>query len=452
MRTMMILTNARAVLATTLIVLAATGTARGAATIQEKDDPLTAIVGARLITAAGRTIEDGVLVFGRGKIVAVGDRKTVKVPDGARVIDAGAKTITPGFVDTHSHIGQPEGGDSSSPIQPGCRVLDSIDVADPSIKRALAGGVTTVNVMPGSGHLLSGQTLYLKLRGGRSIDDFLIKTADGLIAGGIKMANGTNSRREPPFPGSRAKSAALVREQYVKAQAYREKIARAAGDPEKMPERNLELEALVEILDKKRIVHHHTHRADDIVTVLRLQKEFGFKVCLHHVSEAWKVAPEIAAAKAPCSVILIDSPGGKLEARDLSLETCAILEKAGVKVSIHTDDPITDSRLFNRSAAMAVRGGMSRDGAIAALTIAGAEMLELSGSVGSLEPGKDADFVIWSGDPLSLYARVLETWVEGKKVFDRANPADRLFAEGGPGAGSTRLHLDCCFPEAEDER
>lgn len=451
MRTMTLQKNLRRTTTAIVVLLLAAATTRGAAVPQSGDVPI-AIVGARIITAAGPTIDDGVLVVEKTKIVAVGDRKSVKIPDGARVIDATGKTITPGFVDTHSHIGRPEGGDSSSPIQPGCRVLDSIDVADPSIKRALAGGVTTVNVMPGSGHLLSGQTLYLKLRGGRSIDDFLIKTADGRIAGGIKMANGTNSRRDPPFPGSRAKSAALVREQYVKAEAYRAKIARAAGDPEKMPERNLELEALVEVLEKKRVVHHHTHRADDILTVLRLQKEFGFKVVLHHVSEAWKVASEIAAAKAPCSVILIDSPGGKLEARDLSFETCAILEKAGAKVSVHTDDPITDSRLFNRSAAFAVRGGMSRDGAIAALTIAGAEMLELADSVGSIAPGKDADFLFWSGDPLSLYAHVIETWVEGKKVFDRTNPADRLFAEGGVGAGSSRVHLDCCFPEGDEER
>ena len=163
--------------------------------------------------------------------------------------------------------------------------------------------------MPGSGHLLSGQTLYLKLRDGNTIDDLLIHLDDDRIAGGMKMANGTNSRGAPPFPGTRAKSAALVREQYLKAQAYKKKIEKAGGDPEKMPERDLNLEALVEVLDGKRIVHHHTHRHDDILTVLRLQQEFGFKVVLHHVSEGWKVADEIAKAGVPCSIIVIDSPG-----------------------------------------------------------------------------------------------------------------------------------------------
>jgi len=256
----------------------------------------------------------------------------------------------PGLVDTHSHIGSPEGGDNSAPVHPDVRVLDSINVRDARFQKAQAGGITTVNVMPGSGHLMSGQTAYLKLRSGHTIDDLTIRTADGRIAGGMKMANGTNSRRDPPFPGTRAKSAALVREQFVKAQAYRDKLARAGDDPEKRPDRDLEMEALVEVLDGRRMVHHHTHRHDDILTVLRLQEEFGFRVVLQHVSEGWKVAEEIAAAGVPASIIVIDSPGGKLEARDVAFKTGGILERAGVLVGFHTDDWITDSRFFLRSA------------------------------------------------------------------------------------------------------
>lgn len=405
--------------------------------------------GAKILTMAGEPIEDGILAIDNGKIVAIGPASTTIAPTDARQVDAKGKIIIPGFVDTHSHVGGPAGGDSSAPIQPDCRVMDSIDVRDPSIARARAGGITTVNVMPGSGHLLSGQTLYLKLREANTIDDLFIRLADGSVAGGIKMANGTNSRGNPPFPGTRAKSAALVREQYIKAIAYRDKLQKAKGDPEKTPERDLNLEALVEVLDGKRVVHHHTHRHDDILTVLRLQKEFGFKVVLHHLSEGGKVAQEIADAKIPCSVIVIDSPGGKLEAKDLSFDTCAVLERAGARVAIHTDDYITDSRLFNRSAALAVRGGMSRNGALAALTIEGAKMLELDKRVGSLEVGKDADFTIWSGDPLSVYSQLLETWVDGKLVFDRTRTKDRLIAEGGYGAGQSRLELGCCAPSEE---
>jgi imidazolonepropionase-like amidohydrolase len=191
-------------------------------------------------------------------------------------------------------------------------------------------------------------------------------------------------------------------------------------------------------------VHHHTHRADDIMTVLRLQKEFGFRVVLHHVSEAWKVADEIAAAKVPCSVIVIDSPGGKLEAAEMSWGTGGVLEKAGVKVAFHTDDWITDSRLFLRSAALAVRAGMTRAGALRALTLSGAEMLDLGERVGSLEAGKDADFIILSGDPLSVYTHVEQTWVEGVKVFDRSVADDHLHAVGGYGAGNDQRPYMCC--------
>lgn len=258
------------------------------------------------------------------------------------------------------------------------------------------------------------------------------------------MANGTNSRRAPPFPGSRAKSAALVRQQFIKALEYRDKLRKANGDPEKMPARDLGLEALIDVLDGKRIVHHHTHRHDDILTVLRLQREFGFRVVLHHVSDAWMVAGEIAKAGVGSSLILIDSPGGKLEAKDNRFISGAALEKVGAPVAFHTDDGITDSRLFLRMAALAVRAGMSRQKALEAVTIAAARMLDLDGRVGSLEPGKDADFILLSGDPLSAYTKVLETWVEGVKVFDRTDARDRLYAEGGYGAGQDRatVYLD----------
>ncbi|HSU25235.1 MAG TPA: amidohydrolase family protein, partial [Pyrinomonadaceae bacterium] len=168
------------------------------------------------------------------------------------------------------------------------------------------------------------------------------------------------------------------------------------------------------------------------------------RVVLHHVSEGWKVADEIAKAKVPTSIILIDSPGGKLETMDIRFETPAILDKAGVLVGFHTDDYITDSRMFMREAAIAVRGGLSREKALYGLTMANAIILDLQDRVGSLEPGKDADFILLSGDPLSVYTHVLQTWVEGKKVFDRTDPKDYLVAVGGNGATTDRIiHIDC---------
>lgn len=406
-----------------------------------------AFLNARIIPIVGQPIEQGVLLVQNGKITAVGDARTVRLGSDVQIVDLKGKVIMPGLVDTHSHAGEGSGADGSSPIQPDVRLLDGLNPRASSLQRAQAGGITTVNVMPGSGHLNSGQTLYIKLRdGANKVDDLLIYLADGRYAGGIKFANGTNSLRAGGgnFPGTRAKSAALIREQFTKAQEYKAKIAKAGNDKSKLPPRDLAMEALVDALDGKRIVHFHTHRQDDILTVLRLQKEFGFKVVLQHVSEAWKVADEIAKAKVPSSIIMIDAPGGKLETMDVSYTNGVALEKAGALVGFHTDDSITDSRWFLRSAGLAVRAGMSRDKALYGMTLAGAVMLEMQDRVGSLEAGKDADFIVLSGDPLSVYTHVEQTWVEGKNVFNRANPADYLIAVGGYGATNDKiLHLDC---------
>jgi imidazolonepropionase-like amidohydrolase len=388
-----------------------------------------AFVGATVYPISSPPVENGLLVVHEGLVRYAGPMDEGQIPSGAVRHDVSGRVILPGLVDTHSHIAEVAAGDGSGPIHPDVRTLDAVNVRSSSIERARAGGITTVNTMSGSGHLMSGQTTYLKLRDGRVVDDLLF-CDDVLtgVCGGMKMANGTNSIREAGgFPGTRAKSAALVRELFVEAQAF------CAEDADER-DRDLRLEPVCEILDGRRTVHFHTHRHDDILTTLRLKEEFGFDLVLHHVSEGWKVADEIAAAGVPASIIVIDSPGGKLEAMDLLLFTGKVMDEAGVDVSIHTDDLITDSRIFLRSAALAVRAGMDRTAALEALTLAGARQLRLADRVGSLEPGKDADFILLSGDPLSTYTHVLETWVEGEKLFDRSNPDDRLIATGGYGA------------------
>lgn len=411
-----------------------------------------AFVGAKVIPIEGEEIPHGTVVIAGKKIIAVGAHGDVDIPDAAEQIDCKGRVIMPGLICTHSHIGGPGAADGSSPVQPGVRVLDSINVRDSGFKRALAGGLTTLNIMPGSGHLTSGQTIYVKLRfqdnGPSCIEDILIRDDQANYLGGLKMANGTNSMRDSPFPGTRGKSAFLMRQEFIKAREYHAKIAEAGEDDSKLPPRDLHLESLVEVLQGKRVVHHHTHRHDDIMTVIRLSREFGFRVVLHHVSEGWKVAKEIAAAGVPCSMIMIDSPGGKLEARYLMFETGKILEEAGVRTAFHTDDPILDSRYFFRSAAIAVRAGMSRQAALEGLTLAGAEMLDLADRVGSLKAGKDADLILLDGDPLSVYTKVLETWVEGQRVFNRNDPKDRLYAVGGYGAGHDQEPYFCCFDQA----
>ena len=406
-----------------------------------------AFKGALIYTATGVPIQNGVLVVQNGKILSIGNASTT-IPSNAEVIDMTGKVMMPGIVDTHSHLGGPAGGDNSASLNPDTRALDAVNPTSDGFKKALSGGITTINLMPGSGFLMSGQTIYVKMRPAVTIEDLLITNEKG-VYGGLKMANGTNPIKPlPNFSGNRSKSAAMDRDLFMKAVEYKKKITRAGKDSSKLPDRDLKMEPLVEVLDGKRIVHFHTHKANDILTALRISKEFGFRVVLHHVTEGYKVAEQIAAAKVPCSIINVDAPGGKEEAINLWPGNGTTLEKAGVLTAIHTDDGITDSRLLLRSAAMSIREGMSHDYAIKALTINGARILDLDKQVGSLETGKDADFIILSGDPFSVYTRVLQTWVEGMKRFDLSNPADKAFAVGGLGVYSPdRGELHQCIED-----
>jgi imidazolonepropionase-like amidohydrolase len=391
--------------------------------------------GATVLPIDEQPIENGLVVVRDGRIAAVGPAGQVELPSDAEVRDLSGRVLMPGLVDTHSHLGQVSGGDASGPLHPEVRALDGVNIHDDSLWRARAGGLTTINVMPGSGHLMSGQTIYLKLRkDARSIEDWLFcDDSTRGICGSMKMANGTNSMREKPFPGTRAKSAALVRELFVRAQDYLAKLERADSGKEgaQAPDRDLGLEAVAQVLRGERRIQHHTHRHDDVATILRLQREFGFDVVLQHGTESWMLADELAQAGIGVSFTLVDSPGGKEEILRMRMDAPALLERAGVDVSLNTDDWITDSRLFLRTAAIAVRHGMSRAGALEAVTLAAARHLGLEERIGSLEPGKDADLIVLSGDPLSVRTEVLETWVEGKRVYDASDPEQRKYAQGG---------------------
>jgi imidazolonepropionase-like amidohydrolase len=410
------------------------------------DENVLVVQGARILPITAPPIAQGVLVIKGGKIVAVGEAGKVQIPAGAKVQDATGKVVMPGIVDSHSHIGiignptvsdSQDGNEGSGPVQPGLRALDAIDPADPNIRIATSGGITTANIMPGSGNVMGGQTAYVKLRG-TTMEQMLIP---GTL-GGMKMANGTNPKgygTRGQAPMTRMEEAALARGIFVKAQQYKDKWdayakAVAAKDKNaKEPDHDLGLDAVVQVLNGKRIVHNHTHRADDVMTVLRLSDEFHYRVVVHHGTESCEVADELAKRHIGVSFTMIDSPGGKPETINFSISCPARLEKAGVKVAFNTDDPITNSRLLLRSAALGVRGGMSEDAALKGLTIYPAEMLDLQSRVGSLEVGKDADFIVLSGAPLSVYTHVIETWIEGEKVFDRNNPADLRYATGGFG-------------------
>ncbi len=251
--------------------------------------------GARIHTASGPVIERGVLVVLKGKILDVGPEDTVRIPAGAVVRDVAGKVIIPGLVDTHSHIGifgrpatgaSADGNEMTGPVQPGLRAIDAINPHDPGIRMALAGGVTTANIMPGSGNAIGGQTLYVKLHGA-FVEAMRILT--GQVLGGIKFANGENPKGayggKNQAPVTRMKIAALQREQLAKAQAYKRqwdnyRKAKADGKGSDAPDRDINLDPLVEVLERKRTVHFHCHRADDIMTAVRLSEEFGFELVL----------------------------------------------------------------------------------------------------------------------------------------------------------------------------
>jgi imidazolonepropionase-like amidohydrolase len=405
-------------------------------------NPPLVFQGATIHTAEGPPIFDGVLIIDKGKIQAVGDAKT-PIPAGAKIIDARGKLIIPGLVDSHSHIGifsrpgvtaNVDGNEGSGPVQSALRAIDAVNPDDPGIRMAVAGGVTCANIMPGSGNVIGGATVYVKLRG-NSIEEMIVE-AQGVL-GGLKMANGENPKtfnfgKNKTPPATRMKLAALQRGEFVKAKEYKRKWDAYRKDKTGAPpERDLAMEPLVEVLERKRTVHFHCHRADDLLSAVRLAKEFDFEIVLQHATEGYRVTKELVERKVPVSLTLLDSSGGKFETMGLIEENAAILTKAGVKVAINTDDPITESRFYLRTGAIALRGGLNEDEALKCLTIHPASMMHLDHRLGSLAKGKDADFAILSGAPFSVYTQVLQTWIDGKLVFDAARGAERSYQVGG---------------------
>ena len=419
----------------------------------------------------GPVIPEGVLLVEGDRILAVGSPDEVAVPGDAVVRDLRGAVIVPGLVDLHSHIGGGRLHEQLGQTQPGVSAVDAIDPTHPSIQRAQAGGITTANIMPGSGKLMGGQTAYLDLVDTAVIDEMLRCTGEprpdrpdrwGRVCGGVKMANGSNPQGDKGDPASRMGSAFLQREalwsgvERVEAEAEALAAAQAREDaeessrgkrrrrrggeaPPEPPEVDLEAEILAQVLRGERLVHFHSHREDDIVTALRLREELGFELVIHHGSEAFKVAPELVAAGVPVAVNVLETPGGKEETLERRLDNPALLHAAGVTVALITDDPVQDSRLILRSGGLAVRGGLPEEVALAALTLTPARILGLDDGIGSLSPGKEADFVVLSGAPFSSWTLVEQTWNDGVLVFDRADPAQLPFATGGDEAAAQGL-------------
>lgn len=363
----------------------------------------------------------GIVLIKEGKIAAVGQ---LEVPEGAEIIDAKGKWVVPGFIDAHTHLGvceetyRIEGDDTNEmtdPVTPHVRALDAINPEDEGLRDAVRGGITTVFAGPGSGNVIGGTGLVMKTIG-KVVDKMVVREPAGL-----KVAFGENPKRmygdEKKMPMTRMGTAALLRESLVKAQNYLEALKRGEQDPSELPERDLKMEALVMVLKKEIPMRAHAHRADDIMTAVRIAREFGINLVIEHCTEGHKIAEELVEAGVPAVVGPSLSNRAKIELKDITFKTPGVLAKAGVQVALMTDHPVIPVQYLPICAGLAVREGMSQEDALKALTINPAKILGVDHRLGSLEPGKDADVVIWSGNPLEVMSKPEMVIMDGKVVF-----------------------------------
>ena len=379
-----------------------------------------AIVGGRVVPVAGPPVEDGVVLVADGRIEAVG--RDLRVPEGAERVDAAGKVVLPGLVDAHTHLGvheEAEGwagqdtNEMTDPVTPQVRALDAINPADLGFADAVAGGVLTVNVNPGSGNPIGGQSAAIR-SAGRTVDEMLLRAPSGL-----KSALGENPKRvygdRKQLPSTRLGTAAVIRDALVKTRNYLDKLDRGDdGDP---PERDLRWEALGLVLAGEIPWRQHCHRADDIATALRLADEFGYRLVIDHGTEAVLLADRLAERGVPVLIGPLLTSRSKVELRNRSLANPARLAAAGVELGIITDHPVVPIHLLHVQAALAVREGLDPAAALRAVTLTPARVLGLDDRLGSLEPGKDATLCVWSGDPLDARSRVEVAWIEGRQVF-----------------------------------
>src|SRR5690242_2581971 len=423
--------------AVALGVLLAFAISSGAA--NAPDSSVLVIQNATILTVTHGVIEHGSILIRDGKIAEVGTN--VRAPKDAQVIDAGGQFVMPGIIDCHSHIAIDgsvnEGSISVSSIANTADVLDSDDIA---IYRDLAGGVTTANILHGSANPIGGQTIVIKLRWGQPASKLPFEGA----MPGIKFALGENPKRsnfsfpgQPKrYPATRMGVEETIRAAFTEARDYKNTWdtynKRVAGGEKNLipPRRDLRLEPLVEVLEGKRYVHSHCYREDEILMLLRVAKEFGFKVrTFQHVLEGYKVADEIAAAGAGASTFS-DWWAYKVEAYDAIPYNAALMTRRGVVVSINSDDAEEATHLNQEAAKSMKYGGLSHDEALKLVTLNPAIQLGIDKRVGSIDVGKDADLVIYNHDPLSAYAVVQKTIIDGRVYFDRAKDiADRAERE-----------------------
>ena len=372
--------------------------------------------GGTVHTAAGDPLPNATIVVRDGKILAVGTN--VAVPAGARVIDATGKVIIPGMIDEHSHIGAlpTDLNDRPMIIGPQHRILDALDLDDPAWKEAVQGGVTTVTTGPGSGENVSGMAVIIKTFGADR-DKRIVKEK-----GGMKFAMGP--KRQDAYPSTAMGVAANLRQYLIRTQEYMATWKRweDGGRQGTAPARDLGYEAMSEVLTKKVRVRTHVHSATDVMTILRLKDEFGFDLTLHHSTEAYKVAAEVAKRGVSAVVLPL---GPRIGVTEEAMRGPYELWKAGVKIAMHTDHPVINQKWLRLCAALAMRYGLPEAEALKAITINVAEMSGVADRVGSLVAGKDADFVVMNGPWYEPRSRVEMVVGDGQVVYDRATEERR---------------------------
>lgn len=384
---------------------------------------MLAITNGKIYTMTGKVIDGGTLLIKDGKIHEVGE--DIAVPKDAKVVDAKGKYVFPGFIDAHSHIGLfeeavgeigEEGNEWTEPITPHLRAIDAINPGDKAFEDAVMGGITCVFTGPGSANVVGGQSVVMKTYG-KIVDHMVVKEPAGL-----KVAFGENPKRvygeQKKMPATRMATAALLRETLIEAQNYKAKREKCCDNPEEVFERDLKMEILCDVLDKKLPLRAHAHRADDIMTALRIAKEFDLDIVIEHCTEGHLIADELAQLGIPAIVGPSLTSRSKVELKNLSFKTPGILAQKGVKVAIMTDHPVIPIQYLPVCAALAVREGMKEEAALAAITINAAEILGIADRVGSLEKGKDADVVIWNGHPLNIMSKPCLVIINGQIVYE----------------------------------
>lgn len=395
--------------------------------------PAVAIRGATLLTVTKGTIENGVIVLQNGRIAAIGGAATA-IPSGAEVIDATGRYVSPGIIDAHSHIATDSINEGGTTVSSMTGIGDVLDPTDINIYRDLAGGLTVANILHGSANPIGGTNSVIKLRWGKTRPEEIL--FEGAMPG-IKFALGENPKRPTStarprrYPATRMGVEFVIRDAFTRAKAYQAaqrdyERRHAAGEDVLAPRRDLQLDPLVEILEGKRLVHAHSYRADEILMLIRLADEMGFKIAtFQHVLEGYKVADEIAAHGAGASSFS-DWWAYKVEAQDAIPYNPALMLRRGVNVSVNSDSA-EHARRLNTEAAKAIHwGGLGEDDALALVTINPASQLRIDDRVGSLEVGKHADVVIWNRHPLSNYAIADRVYIDGTLYYDRLAEEQRL--------------------------